>query len=175
MRKAVVVALRVTFALLVTLVGLFVLSVCIPHPRVTKRPLSLAEFTAEFSRRGFPSTATNIYFGRSSVSLGGRAHIYRFEAPLEDCITFAKAEFERYNKHLFDNPADYLPSDPVPIDFVGHAPFKPDLSHFWLNDLDWFDVDRIEEGLTIPQHPRGHHPLIWVDTRRGILYCWWTD
>ncbi len=117
-------------------------------------------------------TSAQSVIGRSS---SGRAHIYRFEAPLEDCITFAKAEFERYNKHLFDNPADYLPSDPVPIDFVDHAPFKPDLSHFWLNDLDWFDVDRIEEGLTIPQHPRGHHPLIWIDTRRGILYCWWTD
>ena len=93
-------------------------------------------------------------------------------------------EGSAYNSHfgcdccyhmLYDDPKDYPPSDPVPISSApDEKPFKPDLSWYWLEKLDWFDVDRIAEGLTIPRK-KGHHPFIWIDTDRGILYSFWTD
>jgi len=175
MRKAPSVVVIGILALVLGLVGFFVLSVFVPTRHVTKRPLSLAEFTAEFNRSDFPATARNICFASAGVGLGGRALVFRFDAPVPDCIAFAKAEFERYSRILFRNPSEYPSSDPVPVDFVNDRPRKPDLSVFWLNNLDWFDVDRIEEGVTIPLSSRGHHPTIWIDTRRGTLYEWWTD
>ena len=156
-------------------VGWFVRVMYLPHPELTEKPLSLAEFNKRYGVSDFPATAKNIYFGRSSVGMGGRAYIYRFEAPIEDCIAHAKAEFDRYNEMLYDDPKDYPPSDPIPIESVpDEKPFKPDLSSYWLTRLDWFDVDRIREGLTIPRE-KAHHPFIWIDTDRGILYFFWTD
>ena len=66
----------------VCVVGSFIWAMWLPHPEISKKPLSLAEFTERFGSSDFPATATNIYYGRSSVGLQGRAHIYRFEARL---------------------------------------------------------------------------------------------
>ncbi len=146
-----------------------------PHTLVSQTPVSLAEFTKRMGGLNFPTSAKNIYYGWSSVGMGGRAHIFRFEAEIEDCVTFAKAEFNRYNEMLYDDPEEYPPCDLVPIESVtDDEVHKPDLSYYGLTKLDWFDVDQIEEGLTIPRE-KAHHPYIWIDTKRGLLYSYWTD
>ena len=148
-----------------------------PYTRVSNTPLSLAEFNERMGKGDFPASAKNIYYGWSSVGMGGRAHIFRFEAPIEESITFAKAEFNGYNKQLYDKPEEYPPCDLVPIGSVtGERVHRPDLSflsrYYGLKRLDWFDVDQIEEGLRGPE--KANHSSIWIDTKRGILYSYWT-
>ena len=51
---------------------------------------------------------------------------------------------------------------------------QPDLTTYGIRPLRWFDVDRIEEGLVLDRTDT-HQPFTWIDTRRKVLYSYWTD
>lgn len=51
---------------------------------------------------------------------------------------------------------------------------RPDLPAYGVARLSWFDVENVENGITLVR--KGEHgPFVAIDTRREILYCWWTD
>jgi hypothetical protein len=122
----------------------------------------------------FPNSATDIHYATSSVGMGGRAHIFKFNAPLEDCKTFAKQEFNRWVKQLYKNPSDYPSDELIPLDVIPEDP-RPFLKKsYGLKNLDWFDCQNITDGVTIPV-PRSHLPIIWIDREKQALYSYWTD
>ena len=126
-----------------------------------------AEFVAQTGLTTLPESASNIRFVWSSVSLGGRAHVGKFECRLRIARNTSLADFRLYD---FDevSPED-LPF--VPLD---DAPSRPDLSSYGINNMDWFDVENIDEAITL-ERDHSHRPFIWIDTRRNILYTFWTD
>jgi hypothetical protein len=48
------------------------------------------------------------------------------------------------------------------------------LEPYGIHDLQWFDIGRIEEGISL-KRDHDHRPFTWIDTRRGVLYSLWTD
>lgn len=117
---------------------------------------------------GLPRSARDIRFMASSVSLGGRAHAVKFTAPLADCRSYALADFRRY-----DLGPDKTPT-PEFVPIVGSQDVTRALEGYGMHDLQWFDVGRIEEGVTL-RRDHDHRPFTWIDTRKGILYSLWTD
>ncbi len=61
-----------------------------PQTTATEEPLEYQSFTNEYPDQipGLPPTASAIHLAASSVGLGGRAHLYRFDAPIPDCVAF---------------------------------------------------------------------------------------
>ncbi len=147
-------------------------TVCFQHSYAPSGPMTLQEFENNFPRGDrLPSSATNIYFAHSSVGMGGRAHIYKFAASWEDCVAHAQKDFLGYARQLYDRTEDYPPTDLVSIE----GPHKkPDLSSYWLTKIEWFDVESVKNGFTIPC-PRSHLPYILIDKDNNVLYSYWTD
>ena len=164
------VAIARVFVLLFAL-GLFMMS----RPTTEVVHASTAREYAERTGRTnyFPATSSNIWYAWASVGMGGRAHIFRFEAPLADCQNFAKREFNHYVKQLYDNPTNYPPDDLVPLAEMPEDP-RPRLIEYGLKKLDWFDYRVVTNGLTITR-PRSHLPVLWIDMDRSTLYSYWTD
>ena len=125
----------------------------------------VAEAGADF---GLPQTATNIRVVYSSVSLGGRAHVVKFTAPIEDCRNYAVADFRHYDTGQGDVPS------PAFLSIVGQPCLPGPLNAYGIRDLRWFDVESVAEGVALKRdHDR--RPFTWIDTRRGTLYSYWTD
>jgi len=122
----------------------------------------------------FPASASNISYAWSSVGMGGRAHIFRFSAPLADCKMFAQQRFDHYAKQLYDNPTNFPPAEIVPLVELPEDPRPRLKKDYGLKDLGWFDYQGMTNGLTIAQ-PRSHIPTIWIDVDRSVLYEYWTD
>jgi hypothetical protein len=113
---------------------------------------------------GLPQSAHDICYVASSVSIGGRAHVVKFTAPLEDCRSYAVADFRRYG----ETPA------PEFVPMVGTPAMAARLDGYGIHDLQWFDVGEIKEGITL-KRDHDHRPFTWIDTRRGVFYSLWTD
>lgn len=122
----------------------------------------------------FPASASNISYAWSSVGMGGRAHIFRFSAPLDDCKVFARQRFGHYAKQLYDNPTNCPHAEIVPLLELPEDPRPRLRKNYGLKDLGWFDYQGMTNGLTITQ-PRSHIPTIWIDVDRSVLYEYWTD
>src|SRR4051794_27944603 len=87
--------LRHRFALVVFqfVLALFLETACnpnVPRSEITKMPLSFLEFKALGKGIDLPLNATNIMYGQASAGIGGRAMVYRFTAPSEDCLRYAQ-------------------------------------------------------------------------------------
>jgi len=117
---------------------------------------------------GLPRSASNIRFVASSVGLGGRAHVVKFTAPVEDCRNYALADFRCYDTQQGSNPA----AEFTPV--TGRLCRPTSFGEYGVRDLRWFDIETIEEGITL-ERDHTHRPFTWIDTRRGILYSLWTD
>ena len=127
------------------------------------------EFVVKAGRDfGLPQSARDIRFVDSSVCIGGRAHVVRFTAPLEDCRSYALADFRRYDLRPGEDPAPEF----VPI--AGSPALTRPLEPYGIHDLQWFDIGRIEECISL-KRDHDHRPFTWIDTRRGVLYSLWTD
>lgn len=122
----------------------------------------------------FPASASNISYAWSSVGMGGRAHIFRFSAPLDDCKVFARRRFDHYAKQLYDNPTNCPPAEIVPLVELPEDPRPRLRKGYGLKDLGWFDCQGMTNGLTIVRL-RSHFPTIWIDVDRSVLYEYWTD
>ena len=163
------VSTRIASVGLLIVIGLFVSCIIVSRiPYVEDHAASTyAKFVDEVGETDIPESAKNIRHVCASVGMGGRAHIGRFEAPLEDCIAFGIAEFKSYD---FD---DVTP-DNLPFTKPSEAPHVPDLSGYGIRNLDWFDVENIEHAITL-ERDHSHRPFVWIDTQRNILYFYWTD
>jgi len=128
-----------------------------------------AEFVNQTEYAGVPRSAKNIRFIWSSVSLGGRAHIGRFEAPLEDCKSFGIAEFK-----VYDDGVHETNSDDLSFVTLTEEPHCPNLSDYGIDHLGWFDVENIKQAITL-ERDHSHRPFVWIDTQRNVLYTYWTD
>lgn len=153
-------------SLVILSVGLVVFLSFTPHI-TDKKAVNSDEYIAMFGQTDLPNTAQNIRYITSSVSLGGRAYICRFEAPVQDCIIYAKKLCKRYQNDDRDYDQPHFIS-------MSERPEKPDLSVYGIRDLSWFDIEKMEAGLTFDKE-YFHCPFIWIDTNRKVFYLWWTD
>jgi hypothetical protein len=164
---------RLIFA--ISLAYLFALTFILPNPTVTDEPLSYQAFTNTHhgSIESLPPSAHKIRFATSSVGLGGRALLYRFDAPVADCIAYGEGLIatngltaSKREAFRFPMRTDFTSShDPVDIGF---------LRHYGLSEIEWFDVETITSGFRGFGPPSGLSRL-WIDTVRGRVYYYWTD
>jgi len=144
-----------------------------PHIHVTKRPLSLSEFRQEFGDSDLPNSAGNINFASSSVGLGGRARIYRFDAPVQDCLEYARQQIKQSNSQ--PGPGGQVPTEPAAISAhpepIDHSSLR---SAYGLRDTSWFDIENIQHGFEGRGPPYGLSQF-WIDSDRGRFYYYWTD
>jgi hypothetical protein len=141
--------------------------VVFPRPNVQEiSAATYAAFVKQERDTDVPKNATNIHFVWSSVGLGGRARACRFEAPLEDLKAYAIADSSGYAVGpSLKAPAFAKLTEPAR---------RPNLSRYGIQDLTWFDVERIQEGITL-ERGDSHAPITLIDTRRNVLYSYWTD
>ena len=143
-----------------------------PNTHATKRPLSLSEFKKEFGESDFPNSASNINFAVSSVGMTGRAKIYRFDAPVQDCLEYAGQQVKKNNSQA--GQSEQVPTEPAAISAhpepIDHSFLK---SAYGLSDTSWFDVENIQHGFEGRGPPSGLSQF-WIDSDRGRFYsCFW--
>lgn len=141
-----------------------------PNVEIADHALTYEE--AKSSYQLLPSSAGNIWSARSSVGMGGRAHLYRFDAPAQDCVAYANELISRSNSNSDSNhqvSTELLAISDSP------DPVLPDMIQaYGFDTLDWFDVETVRNGF------RGHGPpsglsSFWIDTDRNRFYYYWTD
>lgn len=133
--------------------------------------IDLKEAQDRFGLNDLPASACNICYAQSSVGLGGRARVLKFEAPIADCEAFALAEHQRYAGFMDNDAADSRTSD---FKQIKGNPALPDLSPYRLNDLSWNRSKSIKQGLIL-KNENPQQPTLVIDTAQGILYSVWTD
>jgi hypothetical protein len=135
-----------------------VLEVCLP---------TYESFVKNRGRTDLPATAHDIRFVWADCGFSGHATVCRFEAPLGDLQAYAVAEAKRHA------PAE---ASAARLSKLTAAASQPDLTAYGIrpSTLKWFDVERIEEGLVLDRTDK-HQPFTWIDTRRKVLYSYWTD
>lgn len=142
-----------------------------PHATYSKQPVSLKEFTDQLGIQP-PPTATNFLFAKSYVGVRCHARFYRFDAPVADCLSYAR-ELIALNQqgsdteHQVTNDLQTLASPPAPIEAAslrlhGHGAIR------------WFDIENISTGY-VGSEPVDVRASFWVDTERGRFYYCWTD
>ena len=104
--------------------------------------------------------------------MGCRAHLYRFDAPATDCLTYAQQLISSSNSNSDSN--HQVSTELVTIS----APPEPLAANmrraYGFEKLDWFDVEYTHSGFTGRGPPMGLS-LFWVDTDRNRFYYYWTD
>jgi len=161
------------FALILTRILLGWSTVIRPHAEFTTEPMPLAEFTNRFEDIKLPASATSILYARSSAGLGGRAMLYRFDAPVSDCVSYARrlteitdGQSESAQRGAATNLVAVL-SPPPPIQ-------KHLLRNYGLGDVRWFDCENIRAGFSGRGSPNSLASF-WIDTERRRFYYYWTD
>ena len=144
-----------------------------PQVEATSRPLTLAEFRDQYGHEALPQSASNIWYAHSSVGLGGRASLYRFNAPAADCVAYAKQIMSKGGVDRQTGKATplLLVELKVSPDAIQHKFLK---EAYGLDTAGWFDVECIKEGWEGRCSPSGLGHL-WVDGKRGRFYYYWTD
>lgn len=138
-----------------------------PHVREL-RGATYNEFVAQAGEDfGLPPSARDIHFVISSVGLAGRARVVKFTAPVEDCRSYAVADSRALDGSRGATTPSFAP-------IVGRPAIPGPLEIYGIRDLRWFDIEGIQEGLTVERGQSQRH-FTWIDTRRGILYSLWTD
>jgi hypothetical protein len=150
---------------------------CSARPDFTTTSLSLDDFKKRFpdaDELRLPRSAKNILYGQSSVGLRGWLQLYRFDAPVSDCITFGRQLLEKNRLSPLQPPdpkvVDLIPlaSSPVPID-------TEPLRWMGLSDVDWFDVESVHAGFEGHVESLAPHGVFWIDTDRGRFYFYSID
>lgn len=141
-----------------------------PHPYFTTTPLSLADFNSRFPHADelqLPRSATNIFWAHSNRGFTGTMTLYRFDAPVSDCVAYGKRLLQQNDASHTTNLMP-LTSSPAPIE-------REILEAMGLTKIDWFDVETIRsgfEGQACRLSPPG---MFWIDTDRGRFYVYVTD
>ncbi len=164
---------------IVCLVGVVIIVGCLilvtssfntPKADYTTMPLSLSDFYSRSGEEGgLPATATNLYYANSVVGFTGFVKIYRFDAPVADCVAYGKKLLKTGDAN--DTKLTVLSSPPDPIG-------RGSLDHMGLAKVDWLDVETIRSGFT------GHRDAtksgqpsmtFWIDADRGRFYFYSSD
>ena len=101
------------------------------------------------------------------------ASLYRFDAPVPDCLNYAASLIEENNRTAPDEKQKaatnlvQLATAPTPIS-------RHILEGYGLTKVHWFDVESIKSGVA-GRGPPGARGRIWIDTERGRFYYYWTD
>ncbi len=142
--------------------------IMIPPPEYTTEPLSLAETRQRFGEVDLPASATQIYYARSSAGFVGWLELYRFDAPLADCLAHGRHLLEK-NQELARHDGRTEAATLAPLTAPPDFPHEDMLGAMRLSAVQWFDVETIQAGM------EGHIPTIvngvfWIDTKRGRFY-----
>ena len=142
----------------------------IPDVQTSEHPQAYAEAKPLFS--GLPSTASNILSARASVGMGGRASLYRFDAPADDCLAHAQLLINRSNGNSDSN--HQVSTELIAIT-ASPEPLAANMRRaYGLEKVDWFDVENVRNGFTGHGPPSGLSSF-WIDTDRNRFYYYWTD
>ena len=142
----------------------------LPTAQYIKTPLTRQQFQRQFGTISqLPDSASNIFFAKSSVGFTGFVELYRFDAPVEDCLEHAKY-LSQVNRPKAKEEVIPLESNPQPIS-------QRFLKAYGLEELDWFDIENIPTGF------EGHLPVddgrpaisFWIDANRGRFYYFSSD
>ena len=106
-------------------------------------------------------------YGQATAGIGGRATLYRFSAPPEDCLDYAQRLATRSGGRSTTNNPAKLKTKPAPLS-------EETLKAYGLEAMNWFSIDQITNGYSGSAPPDGLG-LTWVDSDRGIFYYLWTD
>ena len=144
-----------------------------PQTRITKQPMPRPAFVAEFGMTNIPVSASNICYASASLGMGfAGARLYRFDAPIEDCLSYAQVLIDLNNRNSSSN--DQVSAELGAI-FVSPDPVQDNvLKAYRFADVDWFDVENIRNGFTQRGPPSGLSTF-WIDTDRNRFYYYWTD
>jgi hypothetical protein len=115
-----------------------------------------------------PASASNIWYSTSTMG----ANLYRFDAPLADCLGYAQ-------RLIATNNSTEQASWAVPTQLVAITGSPETINHgflkgYGLKATDWFDVENIGEGWTGSGSPSGRSGF-WIDSKRGRFYYYWTE
>ena len=144
-----------------------------PNADYTDHSITLTEFTNRITSIILPVAATNIHYARSAVGLGGRALLYRFDAPLNDCLSHAQHLIE-INHSEADRPEWHAPTNLVALSSPPHPIVRETLRPYGLSSIRWCDVESVRSGFRGRAGPSGRASF-WVDTERERFYYFWTD
>lgn len=169
--KTILIALLTVLAIAIALIAGCYARAIRPQVQTISEPISADAFRLETGIKQLPTSASNIWYARSSVGLGGRAFLYRFDASEADCQAYARL----INTSISDQEGDSttpiltpLASSPNPVDH--------DLLQraYGLNTAGWFDVENIHSGWE-GRGPPSNLATIWIDSEQGRFYYYWTD
>jgi hypothetical protein len=141
-----------------------------PSASYIKTPLTRQEFQRQFGTIGnLPDSATNIFVAKSSVGFTGFMQLYRFDAPLGDCLEHGK-HLSQINRLNETGEMVTLESSPVPIS-------QSMWEGFSLSDVDWFDIDNIQTGFECHLPADSGRPAVsfWIDANRKRFYYFSSD
>jgi hypothetical protein len=137
------------------------------HPSIVESQgrLTLAEAKNQLDVV-FPDSAHDIQFAcyRQWIAI---EDFIRFEAPIDDCISFAEQTIARHNSAHPDRPIPGL----SPITDVGNS---GEISRSTELSTEWFDLAAIRNGFA-SGGVGSHMPQLWIDSDRGVVYFKYTD
>lgn len=136
-------------------------------------PLSLPAFKALGTGIDLPLSATNIMYAYAAVGMAGRAKLYQFSAPPEDCLRYAQrlaSPDEGQNQTLGTNAESGLRK----LEVKPTALSAKMLKAYNLESVNWFSIDAISNGYSGSGPPNGLGHT-WVDADSGTFYYFWTD
>ena len=142
-----------------------------PQVETISEPISAQIFQSVIGNKQLPTSASNIWYARSSVGLGGRAFLYRFDASDADCQAYARQINTSSSIQEGDSTTPILTplaSPPKPVD---HGLLQ---RAYGFNTASWFDVENIQSGWE-GRGPPSSLASIWIDSEQGRFYYYWTD
>jgi hypothetical protein len=134
-----------------------------PSVWVSPSPVSREKAVSSFGLSTLPQTASNVLFAWSSIGLGGRCRIFRFDAPPDECLTYA------YRTASQSLGVDTQDAKKVFLRIPPASRFEGSLKHYGLGTAgSWFDVGSVTNGWCF----EGGTPVmsLWVDTTVGRCY-----
>ncbi|MCE5302393.1 MAG: hypothetical protein LLF97_04690 [Planctomycetaceae bacterium] len=153
------------------------INLCNPHPDFTTTPLSLADFNGRFPHAEelkLPRSAANIFYAQSCGGFQGWTQLYRFDAPVSDCIAFGNRLLQE-NRFAPQQPDAPKVSDMTPLT-SSPAPIKKEaLEAMGLGKVDWFDVETIRSGFEGQVGSMSPNGMFWIDMDRGRFYFYSLD
>ena len=169
--KTILIALLTVLAIAIALIAGCYARALRPQVSTISEPISAQMFQSVIGNNQLPTSASNIWYARSSVGLGGRAFLYRFDASEADCQAYARLINTSISVQEGDSTTPILTilgSSPKPVDH--------DLLQraYGLNTASWFDVENIHSGWE-GRGPPSNLASIWIDSDQGRFYYYWTD
>ena len=171
MMKTILAAIFTVLAIAIAMIAGCYATALRPQAQTISEPISVDAFRLATGNNQLPTTASNIWYAHSSVGLGGRAFLYRFDAPEIDCQAYAQLINTSSPDQAGNSTTSILTPlnaspEPIDHDFLKRA--------YGLNTTGWFDVENIHAGWK-GRGPPSSLASIWIDSEQGRFYYYWTD